>query len=311
MATVLGRRHWEAERTEEGHRNYVVRFLVQSSNPLDGPQTVTFAPGLPLIGQPWAFGNDFDLWAFCTPYIKITPVVSKEANKFWILEYRFTTRPLFRCSDTNIENPLLEPQGIRGRWVNGTIGATKDKDGNAIQTSSFEIVEAEFDRNLPVVEISQNTIKLGLSTFAPMVNNVNASTLWGQAARTVKLSTVSWERKVWGVCGFYYTRVFNFEVNPDTFDRDDVPNRGRKLIRGKWTNTGSKASPNWQYQAEAGVDINDPRDYIENIDNRGNPSEGYIIAASGLPSNQEEYLANVQYYGESNFLSLGIPTAIG
>lgn len=297
---------WGGSRTEEGHREYTVKVLVQSSV-TDGPQVATLAPGLPAIGDPWTFGNDNDPWAFCTPFLKITSKIENEVNDHWLIDYKFTTRPQSRCAVEGINNPLLEPDKISGTFVSGSTQATKtDKDDTLIQTSSFEPVLVEFDKNLPTVVIEQNKLDLDLDVFAPMVNTLNNAVLWGLATRKVKLDNVSWDRKLHGICTFYYTKRYEFSINPDTFDRDDIPNRGKKQIHGEWTD-GVYAATDIDSKPP---DIDDATHYIRATDKNENLVDTFLVAATGLPSDVPTYLENVQHYAESNFLTLGIPSSL-
>ena len=203
-----GPRTWGGDRDEEGHRTYRVEHLVETDNHLDGPQIVMNTPGLPVIGSFWSFGNDIDSWAFCYPDMKVTILKEKEGDKnfHWRVGQKFSTRPLKRCQDETVEDPLLEPQKISGNFVKYTKEASQDRFGNMIKNSAHEIYrgpQVEFDHNRPTVRVEQNEPLLGLETFTEMVDTVNDTTLWGLTKRKIKLSDVSWERKVHGVCDFY------------------------------------------------------------------------------------------------------------
>lgn len=301
--TVLGRYGWEGSRTEEGHRDYTVKFKVETDNTADGPQAVTFAAGLPAVGDPWTFGNDNDAWAFCTPFLKIEPLIDDEAGHFWTIEYKFTTRPLVRCGTTQIDNPLSEPDRIGGSFTHGDKKATKDRFGNLIQTTSFEPVPVEFDHDLPEVRIEQTVANLELDLFSPMVNNVNNATLWGLGPRKIRLSNVAWERRLYGVCTFYFVRTLDFDVDFDTFDREDIPNKGKKLLNGTWNDNGTT------YRLDDFANVNNADDYIVGVDPKGNPTE-YFLATDGTPSSSPTFLPKVEYHDESNFLLLGIPSSL-
>lgn len=242
MAATLidGQRKWSSNRDEkEGHRSYNILHVVKTTTPLDGPATVMQTPGLPTIGSTWNFDNDIDVWAFCTPFMKVTPLQEKEGDKvkFWKVEQKFTTaRNNQRCQDATIENPLLEPQRVSGSFIKYTEEAVTDKDGGPITNSSHELIRGphvEFDKSRPTVQIGQNVLNLGLATFSDMVNKVNSVPMWGLPVRTVKLSSVSWTRNVYGVCFFYYTRDFEFDIIYETFDRT-ILDEGTKALNGEF-----------------------------------------------------------------------------
>lgn len=294
---------WSLSRDNEGQREYTITFLVEALAG-DGPLSVARSAGLPAIGDAWAYGNDSDPWAFCMPYTEVKAVKSDPGEQviFWNVTKKFSTIPLRRCQSTEIENPLLEPQKISGSFVDGKKKVTKDRNGDPIQTTSFEPVHVEVPETLPTVRIEQNVLNLQLDVFSPMIQTVNNATLWGLAARKIRLAGASWERKFYGVCTVYYTRVFDFEVNFNTFDRDDVPDKGRKLIRGAWNDSNT-------YVAEGGASATNPADYITGVDRNGNPTEHYLTTA-GLPSSSETYLDTVELFDESNFSLLGIPSSL-
>ncbi len=301
MATVLNIVRWSGIRSEEGHRDYEVTIRVEAATN-EGPQTVTLASGLPTIGSAWTYGTDNDAWAFCTPFLKIDPVLEEENNKHWDLGYKFTTRPMFRCATTTIDNPLSEPDRISGSFVNSTKKINRDIRGQIIKTTGHETIEVEVDSNKPTVIISQNVLSLGLGTFSPLVDTVNNSTLWGLSSRKIKLSNVSWERKLYGVCNYYYTRTFEFDIDENTFDKKDIPNHGNKVIRGKWSSTG-------RWNRVGNPSSSNARDFIQFKDKHGENATTYLTR-NGFPSSREIFLTPRKVYKESNFLTLGIPSSL-
>lgn len=297
---------WGGTRDEEGHRTFKIVHQVKCTSENDGPYTVMNATGLPTIGSAWTFGNDFDLWAFCTPEMKVRrhPDYKRgEPAVWWYVEQTFSTVPQERCADTQIENPLDEPDKISGSFSKFTREAQQDRNGDLILSSSHEpITGVERDDNRPTVVVEQNISDLGLDTFSAMVDTVNDAGLWGLPARTIKLSNVSWERHIYGTCFFYYTRRLEFEVDFDTFDRDDIADRGFKEFNPNIAdNPINRANPaNY-------VHIKDPND--ENV------STPQMLDGNGSlnndPVNNPKFLAPaVELYNESNFLTLGIPTSL-
>lgn len=237
---IPGQTTWSSSRDNEGHRTYKIKHRVECDF-LDGPSVVSQCPGLPVVGSTWAFDNDFDNFAYCSPEYTISIHSEDDAKaRFWNVENTFTTRPFHRCNDTQIENPLLEPMKISGGFVKDKGEYNKDRNGKVIQNSSFERYTgpiAEFDRNNPTVRVEQNVANLELALFSSMQNCVNAFPLWGLPKRTILLSNTSWERKVYGSCFYYYTRSFEFQADFNTHDRY-LLDEGKKVLRGSWL-TGS------------------------------------------------------------------------
>lgn len=315
LQSQTGHRNKTLSRSDDGERIYKVTHVVETDDTDDGPQTVLNTPGLPLIGSSWSFGNDFDLWAFCTPQLTIKALVTDEPNNHWTVEQTFSTIRRKTCEEETIEDPLLEPDKVNGGFSRFTEEIFKDRFGNPITTSSHELVrgpQVEFDKNRPNVTIAQNVASLGLATFTDMIDTVNDATLWGLGARKIKLSNVTWSRNIYGTCNYYYTRTFEFETNFKTFDRSAM-DEGTKVLRGSWNSDCTT------YTAASGTDKNNPLDFVRFKDCNGENSR-VILDGNGLPIDRVgtgtgTFNINpgeipIEHYEERNFLLLGIPTVI-
>lgn len=302
-AKLLGRTNWSLQWDEKGHRTYDLEWLVETSSPEDGPRTVFNCPDLPQVGDMWIYGSDYDPWAFCSHEADCTPVVSKEPNCLWIVNQKFSTIPKTRCQDESIKDPLEEPDRIRGSFVRYTKTGRFDKDGKPIKSSSHEFLvgpETEFDHNRPSVDIEKTLLQLPLSTFAAMIDTVNDSPLWGLPKRCVKLSNASWQRLLYGTCSYYYTVAYNFDIDYNTWDRE-VGDIGRRVLNGvDGVNGVDKSKPEHFIVAK---DVQD--EIVENVilDGNGNQWKGENADPGGAGK------IKVEFYKESNFLSLGIPTS--
>ncbi len=163
-----GLRVWDGGRDDQGFREFNITNLVKTTDVMDGPYTVMGAAGLPLIGSTWNFGNDVDVWAFCQPYMKVSrhkQIPEGEKGLLWEVSQKFSTKPISRCQDTVVEDPLLEPQKVSGNFGKYTIEAVYDRFGNLIKSSSHEQIQGrqvEFDNNKPSVVVQQNVASLGL-----------------------------------------------------------------------------------------------------------------------------------------------------
>lgn len=297
-AENIGPIEWGVERDDEGHRTYHITHLVKTTDYDDGPTTVLLASGLPTIGATWAFGNDLDGWAFCLPNVKVERFKPREGEKgkYWAVKNEFSTKPLKRCQDASIENPLDEPQKVSGSFLKYTKPLEKDRNDKYILSSSKERISGlERDANYPTVTIEQNVASLGLAEFAEMIDKVNDAELWGCPERCIKLDNVSWERKVYGTCGYYFTRRLEFKVNIETWDLSDVADVGFM-----------------EYVGEG--DVDDPTNYkkIIGVDENSNPKP-YPLKDGVLnpdPLNDPQFLDPIEVYDEANFLTLGIPVSL-
>ena len=315
---------WGGERDDEGHRTFSVSHRVRTTNLLDGPAIVMTTPGLPLPGAYWSFGNDVDAWAFCYPGMKVEQYKAKPGHphRHWLVTQKFGTKPLKRCQDTAIEDPLMEPQKVSGSFVKYTREVVQDRFGAYIKSSSHEMVrgaQVEFDANRMQVNISQNVPSLELDVLASMMDTVNDAYLWGLPPRRVKLSEASWEKKYNGSCYVYFTRNFGFDIDFQGWDRVII-DEGTKALHGDMIG-GEWVVKN--YLDSSGdptivPDPNNPRHFDRITDERGNVirmilnGQGRPISA-GLTPRTDETTVNpgqipVEYYGESNMLILGIPS---
>ena len=238
--TFLGPYDVVATRTKEGHREYKVKSRVGCAK-TDGPRNVMLCPGLYAVGSTYHIDSDSDPWAFCWPTMSITraPGTRDGAHPLvFNVEQTFSTEPLWRCNSTPIEDPLQEPIKLSGSFVKYTREALLDKNGNGITNSAWEPFRGqqnEWDFNRPTVHVEMNQAALGLATFSAMIDTVNNATLWGLPSRCIKLSNASWERKLFGVCSYYYTVGYDFDVMYESFDRT-LLDSGNKALNGHWVN---------------------------------------------------------------------------
>jgi hypothetical protein len=241
---IKGYKIQDADRDTEGHRSYSVMFRVVSDDTLDGPAIAMTTPGLPLPGSTWFFGNDIDDWAWCRWDSKIKPVTPDEPCTQWDVTLTFSTKPpdtrpnsrqSSNCRDTQVEDPLLEPQKVSGSWQHYTQEAATDRFGRPTHNSAFEPIhgpQMEFDQNRDQVVIEQNVASLDLPIVNALKDHVNAYVLWGCPPRTIKLSGFTWEKKYHGDCFYYYSRRFTFDIDTDnTWDRD-IGDEGTKALNG-------------------------------------------------------------------------------
>lgn len=297
--TILGnQRVWSGGMDDDGHRSYKVKFLLKTNLPgLDGPAQALQTFGLPRYGDVWAFGNDLDIWAYCKKQREVSPLQSGDdigRQEYFQIELLFSTKPDGkRCKEQQIEDPLLTPMEISGGFKNYNEEIAFDRFGVQLLTSSYEPIrgnQVEFDANRPTVKIQQNVPMLQLEIFGAMVDTLNDSPLWGLPPRCIKLSSAPWEKKYYGLCNYYFTRSFEFDINAKLdlttgaivsgFDRD-VLDEGSKALRGHWD------VPTGKYILDkiAGQfpDPNNPQHFKVFTDREGNPSK-VILNGAGLPS---------------------------
>lgn len=219
---VRGPKRWSFTRDEKGHRTYEVYYLVKVTNAgnLDDPSLIVDAPGLPRPGDSWSslsWINGADDWAFCTWECDIEPFDQDEGEpaNYYLVKKVFTTKPVYRCQDQQINNPLLEPYEISGSTTTKRKTILVDRDNLPYVSSSGELLigpETEVDDNDWEITISFNTASLFLPVVNSLRQHLNDRVLWGLPPGTVKFSRYSFERRLYGRCFFYYRHNMGFEI---------------------------------------------------------------------------------------------------
>lgn len=307
---------WSMTRDSEGFRDYEVIHRVRTTAVTDGPATVMNTPGLPRPGLSfWNFGNDIDGWAYCRPDMRVTVFQPKkgEASTEWLVKQIFSNRPQNRCQDTSIEDPLLEPPKVSGgfakyteeiRTTYASLGdATTDEDQIALKTSSHEPLPVTLPLGKPTVRIELNTGYLQLGTFSNMVNTVNDRNLWGLSKRKIRLTDVTWERKQYGACNFYYTRIFDFEVDFATVDRT-YPDYGSLALKGAWDQVGGENDCDNPVWTDGALDPTNFANFEPFTSCKGARVKTFLSLGKAVFSEAAAGEIDVIYHAESNFLTL-------
>ena len=337
----LGVVEWGGGRDINLHRNYWVKFLLETDDIEDGPQIMTFAPGLPAVGAPWIYGNENDQWALCNPVVECETVVKRESQYWWILKYEFSTKPWLACLTEQLTHPASQPDLVSGSFANykkrtcqrrsngetgpgsngetgtGSNGETGTGSNGetgtgseigtgttlyGIMSSSLEPIWVEKDKNKPTVEIQQTRLNLELALLSEMIDTLNDDTLWGMPARHVKLHNAPWKRLVWGKCNYYYQRNLQFEVDYDSFDETEIIDVGHRVIDPA------------KLKEDPGLDRTDPENFTRSVDSRGNINKVVMLNGQGEqcsdPVHHQHFIPKVELYEESNFLLLGVPVVL-
>ncbi len=337
---ISGPRSWRLNTDDEGYREYTVIHLVEVSPPGLGPYAAGRAAGLPVTGVAWVFSTDIDAFAYCTPRKSVTIHEENEGHApiVYRVENTFSTKPQKRCEDTDVEDPLLQPQKVSGGTNNDKIESLYASDGKIIENSSHEPVTGKMaEKNVArgFIKIVQNVPSLQLALLSSLVNCVNDAPMWGNIAGCVKFARFSWEENYYGSCNKYYTRTLEFEIDPSGFDRKRM-DKGNKVLRGHWDNKvipGTSTPYNaetygkWQLDNIGGnpPDPTNPAHFIQYqdwsgnvgstiLDGAGKPAFSMVrtgtgtgaVAGEGEPGEFLDKLCS-----EGNLLLLGIPTYIG
>lgn len=343
-----GVQHWSGSIANDGHRDY--KLIIRTKGGFgDGPASHMSTPGLPVAGSIWLYENVLDPWAWCDGSDGCQPVQGDGTRAtFYDHTFAYSTRPRGqskkpddrgqkqKCSDITIQNPLSEPNGTSGGFVRASAEMTRDRFNKPLRYTSFEQItgpQAEFDDSHFTVTVTQNVPSLQLALVSGLKDHVNDATLWDLPARCWKLSEFHWERKLYGVCGFYYTRSFTFEgkTRPELsvnglptgvllsgWDKE-VPDWSNKALHGKWDRTPAAGGLGVRWVVQNFPDGTVPnKDNVNHYDLIPAPKGGGNIRAylsqstPGTPATDEADIKklSIQYYHAANLLTLGIPTVL-
>lgn len=331
-----------------GHREYTVEWRVQADSKYDLPLTILRTPGLPYVGSLWQFGNDDDPWAWCRPNASVKMAVSESNEQYWDVTQKFSTKPIWRCMDFPIENPLLEPPKISGSFVREREQASYDRFGNRLFNSAYEPLNGpnvEFDKYSATVRIEFNVLNLDRDIDSYAVNKLNATSWWGLPRRSIKICNIPFSKEHWGVCTFYYRKTYEFEIrlklvadtpfhtfspsDTDTLDILGIPyqvvgdwdrdlmDEGSKVLKGRWWPDG-----HWHDEPinTKGDPPNpaDPGHFIRFRDPYGELGR-VLLDGGGRPARvplgtdsmiDEIGNLHIEKYGEVDFADLGIPVEL-
>jgi hypothetical protein len=227
-------------RDGDGHRNYKVTHLVESSTGLDGPANAIQTPGLPLPGTTWQMYDDVDVYAWFRSDAEVSPHEWEEGEKVkvWAVSQTASTRPPGagpvgsrtggaggssggdrgagkRCDEVQIENPLSMPDRVSGGYVQGQKEYTHDLNGSPIVNSAFEKYRGDLV-TLPSgsarITIEQNRATLELPLLQQLVDHLNEVSMWGLPRRSILFAGYTWSAQFWATCLGYYTRLLEFHV---------------------------------------------------------------------------------------------------
>lgn len=190
--------------------SYRVSALVTTDDPEDGPFTVRQALDIHLYDS-YLSGNDNDPRA----NLKSSKETQVSDGTFtaWFVDIEYGETEYH-------ESPLDEPVQEVVAWDGVPRLANKWADGKPILNTARQpfVDKVEWIDNTPSPTYSLNLANFNFVLAQAARNAINSATWKGFLTHTVKVRTMTSERKYDQRIGKYYAVSFSFEVNPDTWE---------------------------------------------------------------------------------------------
>lgn len=214
-------------------REYVVTYLVTTTDASDGPQQIIDADGIPNFGDRYEIGNDGDMFALAQDI----SVTQRDTPTEWevVVTYRTIS---FAGGTPGASSPTdMSPRisaSTRSRSV--VIPGRYSDPRNASPDVGFDLgvhnsagqhfdpaPEIEIDE--PVLQVRRNMRTIDWPFIMSITNAVNSTTFFGCPPRTLKFSTPTIESAVDSVTGEYWILNYSLLYKYDTWDVQ-ILNRG-------------------------------------------------------------------------------------
>ncbi|MBN2024087.1 MAG: hypothetical protein JW809_14990 [Pirellulales bacterium] len=164
-------------------REYVLIYLVETTDPADGSIIVGNCPGMPRRGYVYGFGNEYDLGALCQ---SVTP---RQISKLvWEVTCQFSSKT--EDPDQNMENPLVRPPRIEWDAETFLEPYERDANGKAVLNAAGDPFRAPLEREASrlILRFTRNEATFSPIEQAALANKCNADTFMGAGPGCAKLS---------------------------------------------------------------------------------------------------------------------------
>lgn len=213
-------------------RHYRSTFEVETNDKTDGPPLILTTIGLPHIGDSYVWYNSFDDFSYVDSYGEITYRDPSKTQRLWRVpvvykaptsEASGASRPLnsFGHLINDFADPRNEPWEVWGSFQQFQKPVTSDKDWARLANVNDEpyVPAIEKEDCHDTLCLKKNTAFISLGTRSDLVNKVNSSTMWGLAARQIKLAQWHWRLLYFGQNIPYIENVLEFKVS---YQKDDT-----------------------------------------------------------------------------------------
>lgn len=222
-----------ATNTEDLHREYHVTYRVICDSTADGPVTVLNAGNLPRYGEQFSYNSDTDAFATCRFVGNCRMEKFEEGSqRSWLVDASYSTRGSNRDPSDQPGKPLDWAWKVSGNYGTGQKYSQKDKTGRALVNSAQEPFEdvPPIDDQLLLLTLEKNLPTISLTQWADSRGKVNDDTLWGLAARRVKLVQWSWQPQWTGAGAAYVACKWDVAINLDGYYYEPLDQGFRELV---------------------------------------------------------------------------------
>jgi hypothetical protein len=219
-------------------REYVVTYLVHTTDSDDGPQQIIDAPGVPNFGDRYTLGNDDDMFALAQDI----SVTQRDSPDEWEVQVTYKTisfagtSPGGGASPTDMAPKITASTRSRSIVIPGRYQDPKNASPDVgydlgVHNSAGQHFDPppELEIDEPVLSIRRNMRTIDWPFIMSITNAVNESSFFGCPPRTLKFSTPSIESAVDSVTGEYWILNYSLVYKYDTWDVQ-VLNRGTYYV---------------------------------------------------------------------------------
>jgi hypothetical protein len=262
---------------DENKREYTRTFSVITDSPNTGPAIVRTAAGIPVRGDYYTTGTEFDLLAYA---LNIESSCISADGLQWIVnvDYGF-------IDNDGETNPLSEPSTESWSFQQFTRATDQDVNGNAIVNSAGDpfAQAVQVDDSRPVLSVTRNQATFNAPLAYLYKDKTNRDPFRGAPAGTVKVMDISGQQQHDQTFGTYWQVKVEVQFNIEGWDKVLLDQGFREL-----DGTSGELKP----ITNNGVVVSDPH-LLDGV--------GAALPAGGTPQ-----FGTYRVYGRMPFRILGI-----
>jgi hypothetical protein len=219
-------------------REYVVTYLVHTTDFDDGPQKIIDSPDIPSFGDRYSLGSDDDMFALASEI----NVNQRDTPDEWEVRVVYRTisfagvTPGAGAAPTDMAPKISASTRTRSVVIPGRYQDPRNANPDVgfdlgVHNSAGQHFDPppEIEIDEPVLTIRRNVRTVNWPFLMSITNAVNESEFFGCPARTLKFSTPNIESSVDSETGEYWILTYSLIYKYDTWDVQ-ILNRGTYFI---------------------------------------------------------------------------------